>query len=80
MVRGTGLLMPGKSTTLSFKKEASDFLSMMGLNADEARSTIDETADHIAASPSLVCEACATKLGRSPSQLTEARQKAATWW
>jgi hypothetical protein len=80
MTRGTGLLVPGKSTSSSFKKGAGDLLSMMGLNADEAHSAIDETADELAVSPSLVCEACAGRLGLSPSQMSEARRKASAWW
>lgn len=80
MARGTGLLVPGKETNSSFKKEASGFLSMMGLSADESRSAIDETADELAGSPSLVCEGCAGTLGLSPSEVAERRRKAAVWW
>jgi hypothetical protein len=80
MPRGTGLLVPGKSTSSSFKKGASNILSMMGLSADETRSAIDETADELAASPSLVCDGCAGTLGLSPSQVSEGRRKAAVWW
>ena len=78
--RGTGLLVPGKKTSSSFKKEASDFLSMMGLSADESRSAIDETADELASSPSLVCEACASTVGLSESEKDDARRKATDWW
>lgn len=78
--RGAGLLVPGKSTNSSFKKEAGGILSMLGLSEEESRAAIDETAGELAASPSLVCEACAGTLGLSPSQVAEARRKAAVWW
>ena len=78
--RNTGLLVPGKKTSSSFKEEAGDILSMMGLSADESRSAIDETANELAGSSSLVCEGCANTLELSPSEVGEGRRKAAAWW
>lgn len=78
--RGAGLLVPGKSTTGSFKKETSSLLSSLGLDEDAIASAVDETAALMEGAPSLVCDGCAGKLGLSSAQRDEARRKASAWW